>query len=277
MKRESTPLLKCLFNSYDILEKTGLIACMSDTYKVYWKSDIENWRNHSQSERVECAQEMSESVHDLLAFMCERLQVEDITEADNLYKTDLSLRGGFLNDAHKTIMVLGLNKIIGEQPEIAKKYIGVMLEDTYLYNKDLEQTSFTLSLGGKIRSENQVYAVASFYAVELALRSFQEDDLISLSKLQSDLYKFSKGLSYSSVHGSKGGNEKAKKMTSHKRRAEEIYKENNLHKYKNIAAAHDICNILKEENIIVSPKTVENNWVPAFKKKAKSLIYLNTK
>ena len=268
MKLDDAPFLKDIFVNSDLLYESGLIACLIDTYKAFWKDSIEAYQNLPRVEKINRTNEMSQAVYDFLELMCERHQLNSAAEVNNLYKTDLSLRGQFLTEAHNIIMILCMKKITSINPHLGRAYIGVMVQDTYLHNKSLETEPFKLKLANKIRTEKQVYAVASFYAIELALQSFQEGDINSLSKLYGDLYEFSLGPSYAAIHGTRGGKKSAIEMNLYKKRAEEIYSEQNLCKYKNLSAATDVYKILTEENIFVSLKTLETKWVPIFKKNA---------
>ena len=87
---------------------------------------------------------------------------------------------------------------------------------------------FNFKLAGKLRSEKQFYAVATFYAIELALHYYIHNDITSLSNLQSAMYQYTSGPSYQIVHGSNGGHKKSQKSKTYKKQALEIYKARKL-------------------------------------------------
>ena len=96
--------------------------------------------------------------------------------------------------------------------------------------------------------------------------SFEEQDVTSLANLQSDLYRFSSGPEYGDILGIKGAHRKHQNNRAIKKRAEEIYKEKDLFKHKNLYAAYEIYADLKKENATnISKSTLEAKWVPEFR------------
>jgi len=175
-----------------------------------------------------------------------------------------------LKHAHHVIMRLAMQKIRKEHPE--KSYAGVLVNQTHKTNKFFEEKPLVFNLGKKLLLEKQIYAIASIYAIELAMLSFEEQDVTSLANLQSDLYKFLSGPEYKDILGIKGAHKKHQNNRAVKKRAEAIYKEKGLYKYKNLHAAYEIFSDLKKENVTsISKTTLETNWIPEFKKKLKLL------
>ncbi len=269
-KYTNTSTLKYLFVSPQILEKTGLSIYLSDAYKYFWKDDISKHVELPKNLKIKRTEMMHASVRAFLALMCEVHQLNEIDEVDNFYKTNLELRGQFMMNAHKIIMISRFKKIIDERPQDSNKYIGTLVDDTYINNEELERNPFSLKLAGKTRSEKELYAIATFYAVELALYSYEQCEIDSLSKIHSSMYQYIKGPSYSAVHGSKGGNKNAEKTNAHKTRAEEIYSLRKLYKYKNTSAASEIHDFLKKEKVNISISTIETSWIPEFKERSTS-------
>lgn len=264
---------QCIRRIYDndALQNSVFEPYYADAHKTIWKEKYKDFLKLNDATKTKRITQINTYMHNLLTLMCSRFELANAHELDNFFKSNAEHRGNFLKHAHHVIMRLGMQKIIEEQPEKQKQYAGVLVNETYKNNKFLEDQPFVFNLGGKKWSEKQVYAIASIYAIELAILSFEEQGVTSLANLQSDLYRFLSGPEYGDILGIKGANKKYAKNRERKKRAEEIYKEHKLYKLRNNTASYDLRKILAEENIPISRETLETDWIPSFKNKIKIL------
>ncbi len=243
-----------------------------DIHKIIWKEKYDIIYKARETPSVERVDLLNASIHDLLTLTCENYAVPDAAALNKLYKEQSESRNDFLKYVHRTIMFRKMEETIEQDTNAKKYYVGSLVSQTHLQNKLLEQKPFHMSLGNKLWSEKQIYAIASIYAIELALLSFKEKHIVSLSRIQSDLYQFLSGPEYSEILGIKGANKKHTKNRLYKKRALEIYIQKELSTDSNYSAANEILKALKIEGVTaVSIETIETKWLPEFKRKRKLL------
>lgn len=250
-----------------LLNKSGLSIYLYSIHKIIWGFKLEDISELPKNEKARMAREINDCLSEILSWMLRPDKDSNCVLAlDKLYRENLEYRSSFMMDFHEAFMRISVQQLWNKNPQTQKQFAGTLVNQTYSHRKQHEDKNFSILLAGKKRTEQQVYALASFYAVDLALIAYQENDAHSLSRLQSDLYRFSLGPDYSDVYGGKGGRNKPKESLRNKKRAKDLYFLNNFHDIKNMAAAQYLTDMLEKEKISVSKSTLETDWIPEFKK-----------
>lgn len=157
-------------------------------------------------------------------------------------------------------------KVLGKNipdTEILFPFVG----DAYQQLEAYREGQPCFDIQGKDVSEREIFAAGIFYAVNFVFDAVEKHDAERVSRITADLLSFGVGTSYRASHGKKGGAKTKNKQLENKKRAYELFLDNNIYtKYgrKHDAMYEGLMPILEKAGIKIAPATVKKKWIPDF-------------